>query len=475
MRAQTSSAPQSRDAGLAATARGVTTWIARVQVEAAGAGASQMLRLDVQASTEQNGTRTLQESLQDTPAAAASVPYAFDARASQRRRLLDASAATGQPALWLDLQADGVVNNLDSQALYQIARLATTNEAGGCQWLGSIYQPSQYGGGSLAGNRFNDSSFTSSASPTWIAVDPKLLYLRTRDSPLLRPGDSSFATACVAGHGINLSNEQFVPLLPRPDGTAPLSRELLDALLPVGLDYATLMQIDLVRDVKMYQVRVPLRRRSHVHALAALFVARARPAARPRRRGAQEAMLGNTAFLTGCEATAVANRFDLVCTVRNDASLLGFDQTSFWPGFTQLFIEMLALESGDGAVPMADFGEFTFVHEVWNALRLSYAAASQPGGALTGSTPRASNVGHLCPTARSLRPRCRARRPGCLDRTREPARQAGRYSHEYTTARGHDRRGLHDDRVRSRAHRGRERVEFRAVPRQRRGGRSQIP
>jgi hypothetical protein len=177
-----------------------------------------------------------------------------------RRALLDAlpeaALALGSSSMWLDLQGDAVASNLDSQALYQIARLATTNEAGSCRWLDSIYHPSRYAGEalSLSGNRFNDSSFLSNASSSWQAIDPKLLYLRTNQSSLLRPGDQAFSSLCVTKHNAALTDKQFVPLLTRPDGSLPLTRELLSNVLPVGVNYDTIMQIDLVRDVKMYQV-----------------------------------------------------------------------------------------------------------------------------------------------------------------------------------------------------------------------------
>jgi hypothetical protein len=120
-------------------------------------------------------------------------------------------------------------------------------------------------------------------------------------------------------------------------------------------------------------------------------------------------MLGNTAFLVGCEAITVANRFDVICTVRNDAFLEGFERTSFWPGLTQLYIEFLALESGEGAVPMTNFGNFTFVHDIWNSSRLSYEAFMQPGG-----TFLAACTGNPRSISQSTKPTTRSSRCGCM-------------------------------------------------------------
>lgn len=116
----------------------------------------------------------------------------------------------------------------------------------------------------------------------------------------------------------------------------------------------------------------------------------------------QNAVLGNTAFVVGVEVVTRTDSVDILVTTRNNAT---FDRTPsrFWPGNTQAFVELLMLEdapagAADAAVPLADPGEVTFMHEVWPK-KVAYEAFTDAAGALlTGSLGLAT---HLSPEDRA--------------------------------------------------------------------------
>lgn len=107
----------------------------------------------------------------------------------------------------------------------------------------------------------------------------------------------------------------------------------------------------------------------------------------------QNAVLGNTAFVVGIEVVTRTDSVDILVTTRNNAT---FDRTpsQFWPGSTQVFVELLMVEdeaaSGAAAVvPLADPGTITFMHEVWPK-KVAYEAFANASGALPSlSRPRA--------------------------------------------------------------------------------------
>jgi hypothetical protein len=97
----------------------------------------------------------------------------------------------------------------------------------------------------------------------------------------------------------------------------------------------------------------------------------------------QNAVLGNTAFLVGIEAVTRPDTIDLLVTVRNNAT---FDRapSAFWPGTTQVFVELLMLDADAGTdeapVPLADAGRVAYAHKVWPK-KVDYGAFTGAGGA----------------------------------------------------------------------------------------------
>lgn len=96
-------------------------------------------------------------------------------------------------------------------------------------------------------------------------------------------------------------------------------------------------------------------------------------------------MLGNTAFLVGIEVITRTDSVDILVTTRNNAT---FDRTpsKFWPGNTQVFVELLMLEeaaSSSAVVPMADPGSVEYLHQVWPK-KVSYEAFTSASGVPAG-------------------------------------------------------------------------------------------
>lgn len=99
----------------------------------------------------------------------------------------------------------------------------------------------------------------------------------------------------------------------------------------------------------------------------------------------QNAVLGNTAFVVGIEVVTRTDSVDILVTTRNNAT---FDRTpsQFWPGNTQVFVELLMLEDDEAsgaaaAVPLADPGTVEFIHDVWPK-KVAYEAFANVSGAL---------------------------------------------------------------------------------------------
>lgn len=175
-----------------------------------------------------------------TIAQASAMPYS--------RKLLQ-SVATSSDLLWLDLNGDGAVTTADSDAFYcmrsTFPSARSGNDGNVCTLLDALYSPSTAPASSLLDETLDDSSFVSTSSDTWQAVDPRLLYLR---------GDEPFAFAAGAACA-SLPASQSVPQLRRFDDTRPPTRREFDYLVAdTSEQYDELMRPS-NPDFFVYQVR----------------------------------------------------------------------------------------------------------------------------------------------------------------------------------------------------------------------------
>eukprot|EP00892_Ulva_mutabilis_P000131 jgi/Ulvmu1/10118/UM006_0069.1 len=277
------------------------------------------------------------------------------------RKLLQASDPTvsiSDTAFpWMDLNADAAVDTRDALLFADMIKLVDSTPALHCTWLESVYLPSAATTPHqvVRGNGFTDASFTALTSTAWQALDPKLIYLRSNVSDVMYPG----VDCATAGSGA-LAADQRVPQLTRFDGTVPLTEPEFQAVVPgaAGVDlFRAFMRPDEARDWRMFM----------------------------------NAVLGNTAFVVGIEVVTRTDSVDILVTTRNNAT---FDRTpsKFWPGNTQVFVELLMLEgtsvTASAVVPMADPGTVSFMHDVWPK-KVTYEAFTDASG-LAGTYQKAA-------------------------------------------------------------------------------------
>lgn len=169
--------------------------------------------------------------------------------ASKLSRKLLQSVTTSSDLLWLDIQGDGAVTSSDSDTFFCVQSAfppaPSADDFDVCALLDALYNPSTAAATSLIDETLDDSSFVSTSSETWQAVDPRLLYLR---------GDEPFAFADGAACPALLAS-QSVPQLSRFDGTRPPTRAEYEYLVTnTDEQYDELMQPS-NPDFLVYQVR----------------------------------------------------------------------------------------------------------------------------------------------------------------------------------------------------------------------------
>jgi hypothetical protein len=93
----------------------------------------------------------------------------------------------------------------------------------------------------------------------------------------------------------------------------------------------------------------------------------------------QNAVLGNTAFLVGVRTATRVEAVDILVEIRNNAT---FDRApaKFWPGTTQVFVEILPLKPATTPEVLDDPGAVEFTHTVWPK-KVDYSAFTTPQGA----------------------------------------------------------------------------------------------
>jgi hypothetical protein len=153
-------------------------------------------------------------------------PFAYS-ESRKKRMLMDAQVVRGNFS-WFDLQGDGLVNSLDSDAFFSIGasfnwRYSSTDMASYCELLDKLYNHDMRPGSELDEVMMGNGVLTMD-SPFWQSVDPRLIGLRSDDSVGWSPG-----TACSS-----LAGMQQVPQLSRFDGTRPPTRSEFHYLVGTG-------------------------------------------------------------------------------------------------------------------------------------------------------------------------------------------------------------------------------------------------
>lgn len=93
----------------------------------------------------------------------------------------------------------------------------------------------------------------------------------------------------------------------------------------------------------------------------------------------QNAMIGNTAFLTGIEYTAGPAATDLRIGIRNNVTLPAGDAVAFWAGRTRVFLELLPLSPVNGTFEAMEVEDLEYAHKVWDTPRHLVDEGSDPG------------------------------------------------------------------------------------------------